>query len=267
MEQLPWLDDLLKLVSQEYSKELPSYTRSSITPDDMKYINTLLKDKDPFDELNLKQKMVDKLSKKKTSAWKTISDLGEIIYIGDEEQPIGVWWRCVRLLLKKPVRIVIFGHPSLRKMPHRGSVGPQHINGGYAMRCDATSIVIYRKEEITRVLIHELFHASCSDPYHKDVSELEADTEAWAEIIQCAMIARGVKSSFLPIMKEQIEYSVNQSKILKERYNINNKNDYSWRYAIGRIEVWKKLGLHVPEYLQYYKKTDSLRLTLREPLE
>jgi hypothetical protein len=81
------------------------------------------------------------------------------------------------------------------------------------------------------------------------------------------MIARGVKSSFLPIMKEQIEYSVNQSKILKERYNINNKNDYSWRYAIGRIEVWKKLGLHVPEYLQYYKKTDSLRLTLREPLE
>lgn len=264
MESIPWAEDLLKVVSKEYLKEPPNCTKIALVESDLNYIQKLAEENDPFDELRLKKKTFQDLIKNKTKAWKTVSDLGEILYIGEDEPPVHIWWRCVRLLSKKPVRIVIFGNSNLRKMPHKGPVKPEHINGGYAMRCDGSSIVIYRREEVTRVLLHELLHVSCSDPYHKDTPEIEADTEAWAEIIQCAMIAKGQENRFIPLMKEQIEYSVNQSEILQKRHNVNERSDYAWRYAIGRLDVWRRLGLEVPS-ISNYKYINSLRLTLREP--
>ena len=134
---LPWVDLMLKSVKLEYLKPYPDYTIVKPSHDDMNYIDTIVKTSE-FDELNLKQHLMNDYKHGKAKIWKSVSNYGEIIYIGNNEKiPIHIWWRCVRLLAKPPVRIVIFGHTNQRKMPiHGQAVRAAHINGGYANRCD-----------------------------------------------------------------------------------------------------------------------------------
>ena len=265
---LPWVELMLASVKKEYSKPHPQYSMKEASANDMRYIYSIVRDSSPFDELKLKDQLVDGLKNNSVSVWKSYSPLGEIIYLGDKEMVnIQVWWRCIRLLSKKPVRIVIFAHPSLRLMPEPGHpVSAKHINGGYASRCDGQSIVIYRKEELTRVLIHELLHASCSDPYSSNISDLESNTEAWAEIIQCAMVAAGDQAKWMTAMNRQVDYSIKQSATLRDNHKVSSKADYAWRYTTGKFEVWKALGLNIPELPTNYTPVTSLRLTIEEPL-
>jgi len=264
---LPWIDIMLENIKNEYSKPHPQYSIKEVNENDMKYIYSIVNNNSQFDELNLKKQILDDLKNNKAVIWKSYSPLGEIIYIGDKEYVnIPVWWRCIRLLSKSPVRIVIFSHLSLRMMPEHGQpIKAQNINGGYTNRCNAKAIVIYRKEETVRVMIHELLHASCSDPYHNNISYLESDTEAWAEMIQCAMVANGNENEWKKLMKKQIDYSLVQSATLRDNHNVLSENDYAWRYTTGKFNIWKNLGLDVPEIPKKYKAINSLRLTIDEP--
>ena len=95
-------------------------------------------------------------------------------------------------------------------------LGPLHMNSGFATRCvPRGSIVIYRKEEWFKLLIHEGFHyfgldsildnahlsKKVADLFQVDVSILipEAYVETWARILNCYVtgfyFTRG-KSSF-----------------------------------------------------------------------
>ena len=264
---LPWVELMLESVKKEYSKPHPQYSMKEASKEDMRYIHSIVNDSSPFDELKLRQKLLADLKMNRTGIWKSYSSFGEIIYIGDKERVnLPVWWRCIRLLSKRPVRIVMFSHPLLRMMPEPGHpVKAQHINGGYANKCDTRSIVIYRKEEITRVLIHELLHASCSDPYHMDTSDVESNTEAWAEIIQCAMIAEGKMDKWKACMRRQVVYSLRQSATLRDNHRVLSKADYAWRYTTGKFDVWKELGIKIPDLPKKYDPITSLRLTPDEP--
>lgn len=258
---------MLASVKKEYSKPHPQYSMKEVSGNDMRYIYSIVKESSPLDELKLKDQILDGLKNNSVGIWKSYSQLGEIIYLGSKETVnIQVWWRCIRLLSNKPVRVVIFAHPSLRLMPEPGHpVEAKHINGGYANCCDGRSIVIYRKEELTRVLIHELLHASCSDPYSSNTSDLESNTEAWAEIIQGAMVAGGDQAKWIMAMNRQIDYSLRQSSTLRDNHSVLSKNDYAWRYTTGKFEVWKRLGFKIPDLPTDYEPVNSLRLTIDEP--
>ena len=201
---------------------------------------------------------------------KSVCELGEILLVSLHEAPFypawNTWWRAIRLLSKTPVRIVIFGHPRRREVPSsKNIVGPEDVNGGSANRCDAKTIVIYRKEEATRVLIHELLHGSCSDPYYKTTPHIEADTEAWAEMILCGMTAKGQTSPWIRFMKEQISWTMRQTNVLRRQYNVHGPGDYAWRYITGKLEVWERLGIKIPWNYQSNALIPSLRFTICEP--
>lgn len=267
---LPLVDDLLKLVRNEYDKKPPSYSESKLTKNDVNYLLQVAMEEDPFDKNRLKKEAVSRLLEGSATVFKTICQHGEIIAISFNENPLSLewntWWRAVRLLSpKKKVRIVFFGNPMNREFPKTGSVESEHINGGSTYRCNSQTILIYRKEEATRVLLHELFHANCSDPYRKSTEYIEADTEAWAEIMLCAMAAKGQKTRWNTLMKKQIDWSVRQSETLKEYYGLRGPADYAWRYAVGRLDVWKSMGISIPTLKKPYKRSEKLRLTLCEP--
>lgn len=263
-----WVDTMLQSVRKEYTYSSPKHNITDVTESDKNYIQSLVDMDNEFDTLQLKKKIMADVEEGNAIITKSSSMLGMIIIVHNEdyEPTFHIWWRIVRLLSKTPVRIVIFAHPLLRKMPNKdGPIEAKHINGGYAMRCDATSIIIYRQEEISRVMIHELLHASCSDPYHKSVEYIESDTEAWAEIILCAMAAKGNKNSYNRYMNEQILYSLQQAAVLRDKHKVHSDMDYAWRYTIGKFDVWKRLGLHIPDMPTKYTAIDSLRLTIHEP--
>ena len=132
-----------------------------------------------------------------------------------------------------------------RKFPPRGEkVKPVNINGGYCMPCDPGTIVIYRREDALRVLIHELFHASCLDDHTQHIAQIEAETEAWAEIIY-AMVG-AVEQGMRPEWAWRIQsgWAAAQNRRL-DRYGVRGPSDYAWRYTLGKEEVWTKMGLPV----------------------
>ena len=268
---LPWVEPFLRPILYEYMKAPPNHTLQAPTHSDLMYIYKIAKEDDAFDTLQLKKETASALGAGRAMLFKSVCDLGEILVLSFKEDPLqppwNLWWRCVRLLSpKKRVRIVVFGHPSKRLVPPIGKrIEPANVNGGFTNRCDAKTIVMYRKEEATRVLIHELLHASCSDPYHVETPQIEADTEAWAELVLCAMAAKGRLSPFVRHMREQLHWAVKQASVLQTKYAVYSPKDYAWRYLIGRLDVWHQLGIHLPSPPRYHGHMDSLRFTVCEP--
>lgn len=273
MSHLPWIDPLLQQVSQEYAQKPPQFVTAEPTAEDLAYTIKVASERDPFDTLHLKYDMYKALKAKKATLHKTTCSLGSIlcvIFNNDHwTPPWKTWWRAVRLLSpSKQARVLVFAHPKMRTTPAKGErLAEQHINGGATFRCDPGTVVVYRKEEATRVMIHELFHGNCSDPYHKHTEAIEASTEAWAEIILCAMAAKGHKDAWESKMKQQIVYSVQQAQYAQQHHHVYTEKDYAWRYLVGRLDVWRLLGLTVPDSVPPVKTLKSLRFTLCEPAD
>ena len=125
-------------------------------------------------------------------------------------------------------------------------MGPENVNGGYTMPCSTNGIVIYRKEEATRVLLHELFHASCCDRPELCLEKKEAETEAWAELVLIAYLADGKQTRGEKLLQSQLEWMAKAHATLRTFYNIQGIEDYIWRYTIAREDAFCRLGIEVP---------------------
>jgi hypothetical protein len=144
-------------------------------------------------------------------------------------------------------RVIFFVSSATRNLPPFGEApGQKHVNGGYAIPNDPSSIVIYRNEEATRVLVHELLHACGSDNMSNSEPMREVLTESWAEIFLIAVLANGSLKKAKQLWKIQSQWIVNQEFVLRNEYNVNYPSDYAWRYTVGRREVMEKLGLYFP---------------------
>jgi hypothetical protein len=159
----------------------------------------------------------------------------------------------------KPYTIHWFMNESRRSFPAPGHrVGPKHINGGYCMACDPRTIVIYRREDALRVLIHELQHATCMDNHELSEPEIEAKTEAWAEIIYAMLAAVRLGIDPATAWAVQAGWSAAQNERLQAA-GVRGPADYAWRYTVGKEAVWQRMGLwpsrHIPK-----SRSNSLQL-------
>ena len=134
-----------------------------------------------------------------------------------------------------------------RILPPKGNVvGPESINGGYCFPCQPDSIVVYRYEEATRVLIHELLHASCTDPPLASLPIKEATTETWAELLLVALRSEGKEDSAKRLWRLQSQWIANQNSMLQRYYYVKTLEDYAWRYTVGRAFILKDLRIDLP---------------------
>ena len=139
-------------------------------------------------------------------------------------------WRLVWFANKKP-RIIPNGKPK-----------PFHMNGGYTYACQS-DIVIYREEEVERVLVHELLHASCTDDMNQPEEIREVLTESWAELFLIAILST-TPAKAKKLWAIQAQWIVDQETVLKKF--VKTPADYAWRYTVGRREVLESLGLRFP---------------------
>jgi hypothetical protein len=210
------------------------------------YVKTVLEDESVYDVLGLRQQMWDDV-KSRLRVFMGAGGHTQLIVIEERDNPVidgrilTLWGRILGMFrgpVRQQQRIVWFAHPAPRHYPSRIGVvpGPESVNGGYCSRCRPDTIVIYRKEDATRVLIHELLHATCADSTATSVPFIEAETEAWAEIIH-AVILGGASG-----LKKQIRYAQLQNQVLRDKYAVRGPADYAWRYTLGKEEVWERLG-------------------------
>lgn len=133
-----------------------------------------------------------------------------------------------------------------RLFPSKGGVvGPVNVNGGYCMACDPRTIVIYRREDALRVLIHELQHAACLDDHSAPEPTIEAKTEAWAEIFYAMFGACVHGLTVEEAWAAQTAWSAAQNQRLRREFGVVGPSDYAWRYTVGKEEVWKSMDLPV----------------------
>ena len=173
-----------------------------------------------------------------------------LVFLGTDEQWSQIPWRLWSRILQAighPIGYLLFyAHPKKREYPDRvGKVGntieAEHINAGYSFICQQHTVVIYRFEEATRVLVHELLHTACFDS-ELPVEHLEASTEAWAEVFLCALLSKGKAPTFMKLWRKQCAWITAQTTHLKTEWSIQGPADYCWRYLIGRHEVLKAKG-------------------------
>jgi hypothetical protein len=273
------LDRIIGLVQQEFTKKEPIWTSHSfITKKDIKYMDSECKKDSEFDPMNARKTLLHKFHTGKAPFEVKTCEYGKVIAIFDHEDqkkdiPWGLWGRILRLYTEQsasvPFTIFFLASTHLRLFPKRwfhtpnqsigDSIQPQHINGGYTYHCNRETIMIYRAEDATRVLLHELMHSCCLDKMEKGIDQVEAETEAWAELLYVGFLSQGKSMVFHTLLQRQSDWMQTQDQAV--RAHIRKPRDFPWRYTIGKEEVWKRWSILLPISKLIQDSQISLRLT------
>lgn len=220
-----------------------------------------------IDEINLRYDMIQKWKRKEVSLRvKELPGRTRVVFVGTDDQweqiPWTLWARIMQAIGHPVGNILFYAHPLKRNFPEKGEdIRAANINAGYSYICKQDLVVIYRFEEATRVLLHELLHTACFDN-EKDTVELEVSTEAWTEILLCAILSQGSTVKFNTLWKKQCAWIRGQTALLRTRYNVHGSHDYAWRYLVGKHEKLESTGFM--EKCPPYAGEISLRFTTPE---
>jgi len=256
------IETLLPLIQR---KSFP-WVDDQPTKDDLDHIFN--QKSDEFDRLNLKDTMLTDLQAGKANFVTKSGPFAKVLAVVYPDTVIP--WKLFGEIFaafgppegkgvpKPSWRVVWFAHPKLREIGPGEEPGPEHVNGGYTYPCNNDTIVIYREEEVCRVLVHELLHASCTDDTSLDVIDQEAATETWAELFLIAIQAKTPRAASI-LWAKQAKWIADQEHLLRTRHNVNDRTSYAWRYTVARRKVLEGLGISLPRGV--LPMTNSMRFT------
>lgn len=157
-----------------------------------------------------------------------------------------------------------------KKMIHKkGILTKNNVNSGSCIITSDHSVInIWRKEEILKVTVHELFHALKNDCYNDNeriiqhftskynisstkINTHEAYTEIWANLINCFLISQKYNNENKKVFRELVTiekfYSIFQAQkvlfnsLTKKGVN-NDKNTNVTAYFLIRAELYQRLN-------------------------
>jgi len=258
------LQEIVDNVKKQYELPPVQWTDAVPTEEDMVILEKEAMTQNPFDKVNFRKEMWVALQNGDAEIMCRTCSYGKVLVICMEGADLGISWATWGRILQgfgvAGVRICWYANPKKRMLPAKGrAVGPEHVNGGYTMPCELSAVVIYRLEEATRVLIHELFHATCTDHDHDPTEIKEAKTETWAELFLVAYAAKGRAALAERLWANQANWIQEVNKALVESHGVRSLADYSARYTLARVEQLQRSGIEVPAPTR--KRTTSSRFT------
>jgi hypothetical protein len=267
-----YIDIILEKVKKEYSQSSPPWMKrkgwSSVPRSYRQWIQRECAQDSEFDTLRLRKRVLDQAHPDVTYA---TCRFGEVVAVyesphTEEDVPWELWGRILRMYHRpasKPFRIYFLASNTLREFPAsvKESIQPQHINGGYTYPCHHQSIVIYRAEDATRVLLHELQHACCLDHQERGLDRVEAETEAWAELLYTALLSQGSPSVWKREWTRQWNWIIRQNQRVQRHMKSPLSMEFPWRYTIGKEQVFRE-WFHTYPAVSSSAPIASLRLTV-----
>ena len=197
--------------------------------------------------------------------------LARVVVIGAEKASAYLWSIWARIFQwigpasnGEPWRVTWYTSPVCRTFPEAGvHLSHEHVNGGYTTACSTNGVFIYRIEEATRVLLHELLHAACLDEPDWTVAHREAMIETWTEIFLIALLAKGEAKEAGRLWDLQSHWVVEVNRAAERFNGVQCEDQYAWRYLNGREMMYEKLGVTLPSPKQGKRKEKrkSLRFT------
>jgi hypothetical protein len=265
------VNELIDRVRREFEKGELEWEVGRLDEKDYHYLESECNKESEFDLTNKRKKMFIDLINGHAKLGMAKCEFGTIyaVFESDEQNmqmPWQLWGRIFRIFSEtehKPFKVFFLANTKLRKFPsHNEPISPENINGGYTYRCDPETVFIYRAEDATRVLIHELLHACCLDRMSEGIDMIEAETEAWAELIYIAVLSQGKKFIFNSLLQRQSEWMRKQNQIVRKHISHPKSRQFPWRYTIGKQEIWEKWGiLKMEDAKPSIHISKSLRLT------
>jgi hypothetical protein len=258
------LQEIVENVKKQYELPPVRWTDAAPTDEDMTILQREALTENPFDKVNFRKEMWIALQNGSAELLCRVCNYGKVLVICMKGANLGISWSMWGRILQgfgvTHLRICWYASPVKRVLPAPGhAVGPEHVNGGYTMPCDVSAVVIYRLEEATRVLIHEMLHATCTDREHDAIEIKEAKTETWAELFLVAYAAKGRPDLAERLWAKQAAWIQEVNGTLVESHGVRSLADYSARYTLGRTEQLQKQGVEVPQGIR--KRTTSSRFT------
>lgn len=264
------ISTLLDRVQKEFLEPEIQWENITLSDKDMKFLHDECNKDSEFDPLNKRKNMFDNMMNGNMSVVTSKCKYGQILAVFETmeqmaELPWDLWGRILRMFSepnRDPFKIFFLANTNLREFPKgTDEISPENINGGYTYRCNPETIVIYRAEDATRVLIHELQHSCCLDRIENGLDIIEAETEAWAELFYIAILSQGKNYMFKDLLQRQSEWMIKQNKKVKKHMKDPDSMEFPWRYTIGKQEVWEKWGILRKDKFKPFIKVNSLRLT------
>lgn len=265
------INELLDRVKNEFQKGDIEWKHGVMEHNDYNYLNKECNNESEFDPQNKRKRMFMNLTKGEAKLAIGNCEFGTIFAVFEKEEqnseiPWQLWARIFRIFsekVSKPFKVFFLANTDLRKFPPKNeAISPENINGGYTYRCNPETILIYRAEDATRVLIHELLHAYCLDRIGEGIDMIEAETEAWAELIYIGVLSQGKKYIFNSLLQRQSEWMRKQNEIVKKHIAHPKSRQFPWRYTIGKQDIWEKWGiLKMEDVKPVINIANSLRLT------
>jgi len=246
------LKELCDSFNETCKKPIEKWISSNVTQKDIDVFKNEASQESPFDKFNLKKQMYQHYENNKASIiCKQISN-ARICILSDkihEFYPWNTWCRIFQWMGKPNDsslwQIYIYSSKVQRILPKEGVIGAEHLNGGYTYACKSDCIVIYRYEEMTRVLIHELLHASCTDNMNNSVEIREASTELWAELFLVTILSKGNLAKTFELWNIQDHYIQDLNYTVKTFYFVKSINDYASRYTTLREDIINNFKIYL----------------------
>ena len=232
-------------------KDAVKWKDGHVTKEDIATLNANAADT-TFDRLRLKGIVMEEHQKGNYTIVCKESPLARIVAVLPKGRtiPIEDWTPIFQMFGNvhgRPWNIYWYGSTKPREFPTgQTHLEAEHLNGGYTTLCSTAGIFVYRLEEATRVLIHELLHAACMDPKGASIQKSEATIETWAELILVAHRSKGSAKRAQELLAKQLQWVANTNHRAATEYNTRSDNDYGWRYLNGREEIYASLGFKLP---------------------
>jgi hypothetical protein len=276
------LSSTLDVVRKEFALKPPTWsTGHTLTKTEDAYLRKECTTESEFDPHNRRRTMYQNMMNGAATVVKKVCPYGTVIAILEhpeqyEDIPWELWARILRMYTDEghpPFVVYLLANTHLRTFPSgrqpitannmngRHPITPNNINGGYTYPCNRQSIIIYRAEDATRVLLHELMHSCCLDDPALDIDRVEAATEAWAELMYVALLSQGKGREFSTLLHIQSIWMIKQDEIVRKHMQDPNSMEFPWRYTIGKEELWRKWNILRELPLVRVSVGNSLRLT------
>jgi len=245
------LESLLE--SYRSNTKYTQWKRSNATQEDLATMKQEAETGQQFDTLGLKMGVWKEYSKGVYQQHCYESSIARVVALLPKgmQIPLDDWGQILQWFGPspdgKPWKIYWFGATVPRKFPSHGeALEAAHLNGGYTMVCSTSGIFIYRIEEATRVLIHEMLHAACLDPKTEDIQIRESTVETWAELILIAFRAKGSRAKAADLWAKQAQWIADTNNRAAASHNVRNASKYGYRYLNGRVPIFASLGVKLP---------------------
>ena len=182
------------------------------------------------------------------------------------------------------INILVYDIPFKKRLPSkRKAIEPKHINSGYCYitsNVDDTNIVIFRREEFYKVLIHELLHFFDIFPYNQDLQTIyanmfssvstlrveEAIVELHAMYINCEIISRLKNIEENKLIESEYKFSIIQCKKVLEQQDVDFsdivKNTFTWNETTNAFSYF--ILKHIFFHFTLKKSMDELYNKLNE---